>query len=68
MEGIIILFYFLMLLANKGEIQVKSQNDVSRHFYHELARCWCEILVAYILPSTGDSAKAIVSTCQIIIC
>ena len=51
-----------MLLANKGEIQVKSQNDVSTHLYQILlTRCWCEILLAYILPSIGDSAK---SSCQ----
>ena len=51
-----------MPLANKGEIKVKSQNDVSRHLYHILlARCYCEILVAYILPGLDDSAK---SSCQ----
>lgn len=61
-----------MLLANKGEIQVKSQNDVSRHLYHILlARCYCEILVAYILSGIGDSAESnchYLSNYQLLMC
>lgn len=64
--------FILIPLANKGEIQVKSQNDVSRHLYHiPQARCYCEILVAYILPGIGDSAKRscqYLSNYQLLIC
>lgn len=61
-----------MLPANKGEIQVKSQNDESRHLYPILlARCYCEILIAYILSGIGDSAKSschYLSNYQLLMC